>query len=424
MAKHSSAEKKRKLRQALPGFPWKGKFRTKEEIDVYFSGDRIQCLLCGRGLKALSAHLIAIHDVTSDDYREMYGLPWKRGLTSRNLNKKMSEISTRLMREGKINSVQNYQILRRKRQRRPMQPFVRELLQRKLKPPLFILFEYTREDYKKIIERMRNEQRALSDVCIDPDLPGLRTWTLFKKSHPEFEEKIKKAYYSMPYGLQIKFSNPSPRFTRDCQRLRDQKMTMKKIGKALGVTPLSVRKALMKARDKMSRPEKEKLAKSAPSRRTSCLLGVMDNRKWRRKDYEAILERMRKQQRCFYDVCGDPDLPGKFSSSGFVKRHPEFKEKLRQTYYSMPYSKQTEFHNVSPRFLEECRRLRDGGMTHKEIANALDVKKNSVSYYLAMDSATKKKKRKCKANEASQEPPPPLTRSSPGNGGEKITMPS
>jgi transposase len=38
-------------------------------------------LLCGKTYKSLAFHLSKIHHVSSDEYKEMYGLPWLRGLT-------------------------------------------------------------------------------------------------------------------------------------------------------------------------------------------------------------------------------------------------------------------------------------------------------------------------------------------------------
>ena len=32
-------------------FPWRGKFKAKQEIDDYFSGNKVQCLLCGKWFK-------------------------------------------------------------------------------------------------------------------------------------------------------------------------------------------------------------------------------------------------------------------------------------------------------------------------------------------------------------------------------------
>ena len=92
MARLSYIEKRyKRRRKVLKGFPWEGKFETKEEVYDYFSGDRIQCLLCGKWFKRLPTHLKAIHAMTSDEYKEMYGLPWKHGLCSRDHSLKLSE---------------------------------------------------------------------------------------------------------------------------------------------------------------------------------------------------------------------------------------------------------------------------------------------------------------------------------------------
>jgi hypothetical protein len=57
-------------------------FRTPAEVDRYFSGKTIKCLICGRRFQRLGTHLEAKHDMSVDDYRTRFGLPWSRGLTS------------------------------------------------------------------------------------------------------------------------------------------------------------------------------------------------------------------------------------------------------------------------------------------------------------------------------------------------------
>jgi predicted transcriptional regulator len=57
-------------------------FATRREVERYFSGRTIQCLLCSECFDRLSPHLQRTHDVTPDEYRERFGLPWTRGLTS------------------------------------------------------------------------------------------------------------------------------------------------------------------------------------------------------------------------------------------------------------------------------------------------------------------------------------------------------
>jgi hypothetical protein len=51
---------KYRKKSTLPGFPFKAKLITKNDIDEYFSNpEGIQCLLCGRIYKSLNGHLQA-----------------------------------------------------------------------------------------------------------------------------------------------------------------------------------------------------------------------------------------------------------------------------------------------------------------------------------------------------------------------------
>jgi predicted transcriptional regulator len=57
-------------------------FKTRRDIERYFGGDTIQCLICRRHFKRLHTHLAARHGMAADDYKKRFGLPWTRGLTS------------------------------------------------------------------------------------------------------------------------------------------------------------------------------------------------------------------------------------------------------------------------------------------------------------------------------------------------------
>ncbi len=102
---------------------------------------------------------------------------------------------------------------------------------------------------------------------------------------------------------------------------------------------------------------------------------MIDSRasKWLKEDFEAILERMRKQKRSLADVCGDADLPTQWAWLFYVKKHPEFLEKERRIHYTLPYSVQLKIQDVSPRFRVECERMRADGMTMKQIEDTLNV---------------------------------------------------
>ncbi len=346
----------RKRDGILPDYPLKGKFQTKEEVDDYFSGERIQCLLCGKWFKRIGGiHLAYKHDVSGDEYREMYGLPWKRGLTAKPVYEKRSEMTKKYWADGKIYNVFNMLSVGKHSPKRPAQPFQRDLYKKKRLADREKKDARQWKDYEAIIDRMRTEQRTLTDVCTDSDLPKRSAWNLFVKRHPEFVEKAGKIHYSLPYTIQLKCHDVSPRYRIDCERLRATGMGMQEIANAFGVQYQSVLKTLMNYNKKMG------------------IGRINPYRKWRRGDFEKILERMRTERRVVTDVCMDLDLPMYGAWGHYAKKRPEFAEKARAIHYSLPYAAQIKLHDISPQLRIDCERLRGKGMTLKKIANALGV---------------------------------------------------
>lgn len=76
----SAAARRNRRRRILPGFPRSGPLNDAE-IGEYFTGDRIVCLLCGKDFLAITSdHLIKLHGVSGDEYREIFGLRYAQGL--------------------------------------------------------------------------------------------------------------------------------------------------------------------------------------------------------------------------------------------------------------------------------------------------------------------------------------------------------
>ena len=55
-------------------------FRTIAEVDAYLSGDRVECLVCGRLFRNLTKHLQMMHSVDPRDYGIEHGIPLSRSL--------------------------------------------------------------------------------------------------------------------------------------------------------------------------------------------------------------------------------------------------------------------------------------------------------------------------------------------------------
>ena len=68
----------------MTGFPGNMRpFQTTAEIRAYLGEDTLPCLICGRRLTVLPAHLRARHGMTADDYRVRFGIPFSYGLAGR-----------------------------------------------------------------------------------------------------------------------------------------------------------------------------------------------------------------------------------------------------------------------------------------------------------------------------------------------------
>jgi hypothetical protein len=95
-----AARKRAQRRKVLEGFPITRAFESIDEVKEYLSGDKIICLLCGKAYKSLGVHLLRIHDVAVDEYRERYKIPWTYGVLSKKSHEAYSKTMTRRIAEG------------------------------------------------------------------------------------------------------------------------------------------------------------------------------------------------------------------------------------------------------------------------------------------------------------------------------------
>jgi predicted transcriptional regulator len=69
-----------KRRKVADGYPIQIPFATIKDVRNYLSGDKIICLLCGQSYRRIGTHLISLHQMTPDEYREKYKIPYGYGL--------------------------------------------------------------------------------------------------------------------------------------------------------------------------------------------------------------------------------------------------------------------------------------------------------------------------------------------------------
>jgi predicted transcriptional regulator len=101
-------------------------FRTRRDIERYFGGKTIECLLCGRRFRRLVFHLFAKHDMTAADYKSQFGLPWTRGLTSAVSHANSGWTDQRRARASKAaRKTRFFEFAHQRNERRELAPFLK-----------------------------------------------------------------------------------------------------------------------------------------------------------------------------------------------------------------------------------------------------------------------------------------------------------
>jgi ROS/MUCR transcriptional regulator protein len=91
----TAAQRYARRRRVRPGFPWEGSFSLPEEAEAYVSGERIQCLLCGKLYRSLGSHINSVHEVNETSYKHRFGIPYRVGLVSAITAKRHAEELTK-----------------------------------------------------------------------------------------------------------------------------------------------------------------------------------------------------------------------------------------------------------------------------------------------------------------------------------------
>jgi len=236
---------KENKKSALPGFPWNGIFTEKDEIDQYFSHpDTIQCLLCGRLYKGLNVHLRIAHEISHEEYRSRFGLPWRKGLVSRNVSKGLSSLTTERIKNGSFKPKANNKVAADKIRaggRRKDQPFLSKIKSEGAKGLCKKNIKHTRKDYEKVLSVMLKNKIALNEACMDKNLPASSRVLDCAESNPGFRKKLMDTYYALPYDFQARARMFSPQFYEDLKRLKAKGLPDTEIGRQLGISRKTVK---------------------------------------------------------------------------------------------------------------------------------------------------------------------------------------
>ncbi len=209
-----NAERRVGRRQVMPGFPIEPRPFSRQEIKDYLSGDHITCLICGKAYKALGVH-VPIHGITIDDYRVLYGLPWRSGIQCAATQEKRAEATRSHLGPGAAATAAHARtFLGDSASHQRSQPFRKEVRRANM------LKAHNREQvhpvgtFHLILETMIREDQTLREVCEDPDLPSDSWFRREIRKDPKKQSSYRRATEQLSFATlaRAELIGDSPKF--------------------------------------------------------------------------------------------------------------------------------------------------------------------------------------------------------------------
>lgn len=246
MATLNYIEKRNKLRRkVMPGFPWDGKFTTRQEIYNYFSSDKVQCLLCGKRFKRLPTHLKMIHELESDEYRARYGLPWKHALCGKELSLKLSNTMKRRRESGFRPDIDAARKKSKQARKRQDQPFFKKVRSENIISGNKKRRKYSDEDYRNVLTVMSAGNMTLDEACESEEMPSYSLVYQYARRNKTFREALDKTYEKLSFSVQARARKlAEDKFGKAIVGRRQSGFSVAEISRCLGISENMIRRRL------------------------------------------------------------------------------------------------------------------------------------------------------------------------------------
>ncbi len=219
-------------------YPWNKKFKTKAELDAYFEGDRIVCLMCGKSYVMLGQHLKSAHNMDGDAYRARFGIPWRKGLLSETHRKHLGTVIEKTRAEGKLPRQPSADhisyIQERSKNRRKIMPVSHNALKEHGLKMHGRSEKWGKKDFEEFLKRL-SDGRTITEVGRDKDMPCREVFDAYKAENSEFEKKFWKVWEKVPFHVQVRGQKTSRRFKAEVVRLKSMGFTWPEVAKVMGI---------------------------------------------------------------------------------------------------------------------------------------------------------------------------------------------
>lgn len=167
---------------------------SKEQLEAYLSGDKIECLICGKKYKMLGIHVSQTHKMPTEEYKKKFNIPLTRALSTKaDLEKRSAQTKSR-HEKGEL-SIEKAISVRR------------NLIEsgkyvQKFNMPDYALKDrsnqirkshkgkvFTDHSYKEFLNRLKT--RSLKDVTKDDDMPSEITLMNYLNTNKKLKARYK-----------------------------------------------------------------------------------------------------------------------------------------------------------------------------------------------------------------------------------------
>lgn len=200
--------------------------RSLREVREHLSGDRVQCLICGKYFLAVCHHARLVHGISAADYKRRFGLPQGRGVISEQVRQKMSSSISRTRATGRLP------------QSAPPQHSPDRII-----PP------YARADMRRLdsaavesILAFVQAGETLTEACAHEGMPAW-SWLHGQLGRDSsLKDRFDAVIEALPFEQQARMKKLGKRFAEAVRALDDESRTLKQIADALGVSDDAVRR--------------------------------------------------------------------------------------------------------------------------------------------------------------------------------------
>jgi len=216
-------------------------FKTKDKMLEYFSGDRIECLICGKKFLSLGSHILYKHNMTVMEYKDKFNLPSCKSLCAKSTKDKMSKsLKKRLNYMMPISAVAKLGQYAKKRNRRDYEidRFKKEgeLLAEKRRIE-------TETHANKILDIMEEERISVAEICSKYDLRAFHLTTACIKNKKILDKynRIRKNKIRL---IEKKTNKSKKELVNQVDKLKKQSIGTRQIAVQLGIGRTTIRRII------------------------------------------------------------------------------------------------------------------------------------------------------------------------------------